>query len=203
MILRVVMIGLALAAIALPAGAQAAGSNVVIEANFSGTAGESGATHHRAVNTVDAATGAPADWAADWVTGAGTPITPQLKGPYGTTLRVIGIVPACGGGADGGTAVKIGVSEPNGGPEIGWVAYLHLANVGVAEGQVVYPDTVLGTVADGLPYNENCWTGPHLHVEGFNHAQHSCFYDPPAVAPGTPIGRIGGGDVGAPQSRCP
>jgi len=183
--------------------ADAAGAPVVIEANFNGTLSSHPSTHHKARNTADAATGKPADWAADYQVAAGTPITPQLKGPYGTTLTVIDIVPSCGSGLDGGTAVKIGVREPNGGPEIGWVAYLHLTSVSVTEGQTVYPDTVLGVIGDGFPQNESCWTGPHLHVEGFNHEKYSCFYDPASVAPGTPLGRVGGSDVTTAPAHCP
>lgn len=197
---------LAFAAVLLPLGgerADAAGPNVVIEANFDGSLSSHPSEHHKARNTADAATGKPADWAADYEVAAGTPITPQLKGPYGTTLTVIDIVPSCGGGLNGGTAVKIGVREPNGGPEIGWVAYLHLSDVSVSEGQTVYPDTVLGVIGDGFPVNDLCWTGPHLHVEGFNHKQYSCFYDHASVAPGSPLGRVGGSDVTTAPTRCP
>lgn len=183
--------------------ADAAGPNVVIEANFNGTLSSHPSTHHRARNTADAATGRPADWAADYAVAPGTPITPQLNGPAGTTLTVIDVVPSCGSGLDGGTAVKIGVREPNGGTEIGWVAYLHLSNVSVTKGQTVSPGTVLGVVGDGFPQNASCWTGPHLHVEGFNHEKYSCFYDPTAVAPGTPLGRVGGSDVTSERARCP
>jgi len=35
---------------------------------------------------------------------------------------------------------------------IGWVAYVHHANVGVTVGQVVYADTVLGTIAVRAPH---------------------------------------------------
>jgi hypothetical protein len=158
--------------------------------------------HHTTHNTRNAGTGEPADWAADYEGPASTPVTSQLKGPYGTTLTVIDVVPTCRG-VNGGTAVKVGVREPNGGPEIGWVAYGHLDNVRVAKGQTVYPDTVLGYIGTGYPRNSSCWTGPHLHIEGFNHKQMSCYYDPRSVAPGTPLGRVGGSDVRARRSRCP
>src|SRR4051795_12920486 len=60
---------LAVAAILLALGdehADAAGSPVVIEANFNGTLSSHPSEHHKARNTADAATGKPADWAADY-----------------------------------------------------------------------------------------------------------------------------------------
>ena len=116
---------------------------------------------------------------------------------------MLDIVPACQGGANGGTSVKIGVREPNSGPMIGWVAYVHLANVRVQKGQTVYPDTVLGQVGDGFPVNDACWDGPHVHLAGYNYHQYSCYADPASVAPGDTLGRVGGSDVTAPRTRCP
>lgn len=182
--------------------AEAGGDPVVIEASFPGTLSSHPRDHHRAENMRDAQTGEYADWAADYAVDAGTPVRSRLNGPYGTTLTVLAVVPSCGGGG-GGTAVKVGVRAPNGGPELGWAAYLHLADVAVAEGQTVYPDTVLGVVGDGFVVDEACWTGPHLHVEGFNRDEYSCYYAPSSVGEGTALGRVGGSDVSAAQQPCP
>jgi len=180
--------------------ADASGPAVLVESNFNGSLTSHPADHHRV--TTDPETGQSSDWASDWSVSAGTPITPQLNGPYGTTLKVMDVQPSCSGGADGGTAVRIAVYEPNGGPRIGWVAYLHLADVAVSAGQVVATDTVIGTVGSFTP-NEACWTGPHVHIEGFNDHEYSCYYAPASVAPGNPIGRIGGSDVGSAPAPCP
>jgi hypothetical protein len=181
--------------------AAAAGPAVTIEAPFDTALNSHPRDHHRMVNARDAETGLDADWAEDLAAGAGASVTPRLNGPYGTEYSVIDVFPACRTGAEGGQAVKVEIRAPNGGEVIGWVVYGHLGEVRVSEGQMVYNDTVLGTIGDGFPY---CWTAPHLHLEAYNEAQHACYYEVGAAIPaGTPLGRLGGDNVGAPRSVCP
>jgi len=97
-------------------------------------------------------TNTPADWASDRSVAADTLVTLNGPVPYGTTYSVLRTVPACRGGADDANSIVIVVQAPGGGEMIGWVAYVHHANVGVTVGQVVYADTVLGTIAVRAPH---------------------------------------------------
>lgn len=180
--------------------AHAGGSAVTIEADFAGSLTSHPVGHHTANNFRDDETGLPADWSADYGVAAGTPITPRLNGPAGLTFTVAKVAPSCSNGG-GGSGVQISVSE--GGAEIGRVAYLHLSNVGVNVGDVVDSSTVLGTVGGDFAYDENCWTGPHLHLEGFNRSDYSCYVAPQSTEPGTVLGRIGGSDVQGRETACP
>lgn len=184
--------------------AGASGPAVTIEASFAGGLTSHPSNHHLVVNNRDDS-GELADWAEDWSLPAGAEVRPQLNGPYGTELYVLDIVEACRGGG-GGASVKVGVRAPNGGGDIAWVAYVHLGEVRVQKGQPVYKDTVIGLIGDGFPYNENCWTGPHLHLEGYNEHEFSCYVDYAVghrVQPGAPLGRVGGSDVAGPKQACP
>lgn len=190
-----------LAPLVVASPASAGGSEVVIEASFSGNLTSHPDGHHTAVNFNDAATGNPADWSLDYGTSAGTPVTPRLAGPAGMSLEVVDVAASCKNGG-GGSGVKVAVREADG-TTIGTVSYLHLDDIAVAEGQAIATDTVLGVVGGDFAVDSACWTGPHLHIEGYNATDYSCYYAPSTVEPGAAIGRIGGSDVGARVSACP
>ncbi|TDT30841.1 peptidase M23-like protein [Naumannella halotolerans] len=156
--------------------------------------------HHTASNFTDPETSYSADGAADYGVAAGTPIKPRLNGPSNLELKVSKVAPSCSGGG-GGTGVQVEVSE--GSEVIGFVSYLHLSDVDVEVGDVVDSDTVLGEIGTGYTQDENCWTGPHLHLEGFNRADYSCWATPSSVSAGSTLGRIGGSDVGQAGTACP
>lgn len=180
--------------------AHAGGSAVTIEADYDATLTSHPDGHHTAVNFRDAETGYPGDWSADYGVAAGTPVRPRLSGPDGLTLTVVKVAPSCSNGG-GGDGVQVSVRE--GGTEIGRVAYLHLQDVRVAEGDTIDTDTVLGVVGGDIAHDESCWTGPHLHLEGFNRSDYSCYLAPATASPGTPLGRIGGSDVQQRETACP
>ncbi|MDT9593606.1 M23 family metallopeptidase [Nocardioides zeae] len=184
----------------LAPAAHAGGPPVTIEADYDATLTSHPVGHHTANNFRDAETGYPGDWSADYGLAAGTPVRPRLSGPDGLTLTVAKVAPACTNGG-GGQGVQVSVGDASG--EIGRVAYLHLEDVTVAEGDTVSTDTVLGVVGGDIAYDSSCWTGPHLHLEGFNRSDYSCFIAPETAAPGTPLGRIGGSDVQQRETACP
>jgi hypothetical protein len=181
--------------------ASAGGPPVIIESSFSGSMSSHPDGHHTAVNFRDPETGNSADWSADYAAAAGTAVKPRLSGPSGMTLAVADIAPSCSNGG-GGTGVKVSVADSDG-STIGTVSYLHLAEVGVSVGDTVSTDTVLGTIGGDFAVDSACWTGPHLHVEGYNDSDYSCYYAPETVEPGTAIGRIGGSDVTGRVTPCP
>ena len=65
-----------------------------------------------------------------------------------------------------GAAISVTVTLYNAGTPLGQVTYAHLErSTSLAEGQSVPRwGTYLGA-AVGLPKNNDCWTGPHVHLE--------------------------------------
>lgn len=88
---------------------------------------------------------------------------------------------------------------------VGDVFYLHLANAH-PEGDIAN-GTQIGTTALGASDNPNCWTGPHIHVEGINRSgSASCarrINIGTDLGAGSAIGVIGGDWAGANNQACP
>jgi hypothetical protein len=140
------------------------------------------------------------DWAMD-IAGSGD-VYVRLSSSAGVSLRVEQISAACGGGRQGGTAVR--VRAYLNGASVALLVYSHLADVAVGVGQNIGNGTRLGRAATGLPYDETCWTGPHVHFEARNDSGYAC-YTPlgsgAGVGAGTAMGQIGA--VGGTRLRFP
>ena len=118
------------------------------------------------------------------------------------SLYIEAIGTGCSGGRQGGQAVKVRVTA--GGVNLGTIWYLHLANVAVAAGQTHGNGVRLGDTATGLPRDDSCWTGSHVHMEPRNLSGYACYIPLGAgtgVGPGTVIGRMG--SVGGTGIRSP
>jgi Protein of unknown function (DUF2673) len=148
------------------------------------------------------------DWAGDIGTAAGQQVivyvAPQTSG-YIVTTRVDHIGPGCGGGANGARFVNVGIYVNN--VRIGSVSYAHL-NPSVREGQWISRwGSVVGTVAGGLPVNQACWTGPHVHMQSYNVHNWSCFNRGYRI--GSSLARtnfvsfVGGHRVSGSRQACP
>jgi hypothetical protein len=167
-----------------------------------GTWNADAANHHWLANASD-----QGDWAADIKAGAGVPVVvyvaPQNAG-YTVTTRVDQIGAACRAG-NGANFVTVGIYAN--GTRIGSITYAHVRPT-VVVGQFINRwGSSIGTVATGLPYDEACWTGPHVHVQMFNVHNYSCFnrgYSIGfAVHPTNFIGFSGGRRVSADRTPCP
>ncbi|WP_157467389.1 hypothetical protein [Frankia sp. QA3] len=199
MALVVVLVGLLIpgtAAAAVPDPEVWAGSPVA------GSWNTDAATHHWLANAAD-----QGDWATDIAVGAGTPVAvyvaPQ-NGGYDVATRVDQIGAACRAG-DGASFVTVGIYTN--GVRVGSITYGHV-RPGVQAGQWVGRwGAVIGTVADGLPYDANCWTGPHVHLQMFNVHNYSCFnrgYGTNYHVDATNfVGFSGGRRVGGAGQACP
>lgn len=184
--------------------AVAAGASAIVQSPIDGSV-TSAPGEHTPVFEVPEAGGESGDAAMDIGAPEGTSVFPtiQYDGEGGLVLTVADILESCTGGG-GGDAVQVHVATD--GLVVGSVIYAHLAEVAVTEGQTVSSDTQLGKVAGGLPEDENCWTGPHVHLEWVNHGDYGC-YIPRAegdhVALRDPVGQVGG-DFGDGQGIvCP
>jgi hypothetical protein len=167
-----------------------------------GTWNANAANHHWLANAAD-----QGDWATDIAVGAGAPVVAYVapqNGGYGVDTRVDQIGNACRSG-DGASFVTVGIYV-NGG-RIGSITYAHVRpTVGVGQWISRWGSTI-GTVAGGLPRNDACWTGPHVHVQMFNVHNYSCFnrgYGIGSVVhPTNFIGFAGGRRVGGSGQACP
>lgn len=149
-------------------------------------------------------------WGGDWAEdigsygGAASPVRTWFGDPSGSlTLSVVSVTNACST-SNGGLAVKIAASVD--GQPIGTVLYAHLANVSVSAGQTIGMGQQIGTVAVGLPVNERCWTGPHVHLEPWNKSKYSCYQDlatGSGIAEGAKVGILGGEYASGPRQKCP
>ena len=182
--------------------ASAAGNPADVQSPVSGTVTSAPGEHHRVF--WDPIAQAYGDVAMDVGAPPGTSVHPRVGYGGSLTMTVSDVFPACSAPADGGTAVRVDITTD--GTTVGSVTYAHLANVGVSPGQSVGTDTELGVVAGSLPYNQACWTGPHVHVEWVNHRDWGC-YVPRSV--GSPVseaemvGRVGGDFGEGPNAVCP
>ena len=183
--------------------AVAAGSPAVVQSPLDGTVTSAAGEHHTVF--YDPAAGAVGDVAMDVGAGEGTAVFPRIgyDGEGGLTLEIAEVLESCSSG-DGGQAVRVNVTTD--GFTVGSVTYAHLAAVSVAAGDQVGSDTALGEVAGGLPVDEACWTGPHVHVEWVNHADYACYIPRETgtgLAAGDSVGQVGG-DFGDGQGIvCP
>lgn len=144
------------------------------------------------------------DWAEDIGTygGAGSPVYVRFANPTGNlSLSVSNVRQACQSGG-GGLAVDVAVTID--GTLVGHVTYAHLANLQVTSGGIGN-GAQLGNAATGLPYNENCWTGPHVHFEPYNQHHYSCYQNlatGTGVGGGTRIGVLGGNVASGIRTPC-
>jgi len=194
-----VMLGIAVA----PASASSVVDREVwIGSPVTGTWNANASSHHWLGNATD-----QGDWATDIKVGAGTQVkvylAPQTSG-YTVTAKVTQIANGCVSG-NGAKMVAVGVYVN--GTKIGSVKYAHV-NPSVSVGQAVNRwGGVIGTVAGGLPYNANCWTGPHNHVEGFNVHNFSCYNRGFGIGSHVNVtnfvGFIGGKRVSGARQACP
>jgi hypothetical protein len=116
------------------------------------------------------------------------------------SLTIERVRQACRSG-EGGLAVDVGVSID--GTRVGRVTYAHLTNL-VATSGSIGNHSRLGTLATGLPRNENCWTGPHVHIEPYNQSKYSCYDNLPSgtgVNGGTRVGVLGA-TAGGTRAPC-
>lgn len=159
--------------------------------------------HHWMLNARDRG-----DWATDITAPAGAPVrlyvAPQRRG-YRVTTRVDQIGQTCAYGRRGAKFVAVGIYAN--GRRIGSVKYGHL-RPSVRVGQWVKRwGTKLGTVRGGLPKNEKCWTGPHVHAEMFNTRNYSCFNRGYRIGSRLRrtnfVGFVGGRRVGGYRQPCP
>jgi hypothetical protein len=56
---------------------------------------------------------------------------------------------------------------------VGYVIYAHLNQPRWTNGTILYPGDSVGTVASGLPVDNNCWTAPHVHVEAYDYSHYA------------------------------
>lgn len=160
-------------------------------------------THHFMTNARDYG-----DWATDIKVGAGVQVVlyaaPQ-NGGYNVTTKVEQVGPACSSGRDGASMVAVGVYAN--GVKVGSIKYGHV-RPSVSEGQWINRwGTSIGTVATGMTPNDLCWTGPHVHLEGFNVHNYSCFNRGYGIGswldPSNFVGFVGGARVGGYRQPCP
>lgn len=131
-------------------------------------------------------------------------VAPQTSG-YTVTTRVDYIGPGCGGGANGASFVNVGIYVN--GSRIGSVSYAHI-NPSVHPGQWISRwGSVVGLVAGNLPYNVNCWSGSHVHMQSYNVHNYSCFnggYHSGSVLSRTNfVSFVGRRRVSGPRQACP
>jgi hypothetical protein len=132
------------------------------------------AVHHFLANAAD-----QGDWALD-IGGPGVGgqdvlvyIAPDNGAPNVTT-RVDQIGAGCTNGANGASFVTVGIYQGDG-QRIGSITYGHIRpTVGVGASVNRWGGKV-GTVATGLPINQACWTGPHVHVQMFSVKNYACY----------------------------
>ncbi len=135
------------------------------------------------------------------VAGSGD-VFARLSSSASVALRVERISAACAEGRQGGAVVRLRAYF-NGAPAA-LLVYSHLADVGVSVGQTLGNGARLGRAATGLPRDERCWTGAHVHFEARNDSSFACYMPLPTgarVSADTAIGRIG--TVGATGVRQP
>lgn len=118
------------------------------------------------------------DWAMDEKAAAGQQamvyVAPQ-DGQSSITTKIDSVRPACASHVinDGGYVVVVGVY--NGSARVGYIAYAHL-NPSVSVGQTVDRwGGVIGTVGSYRNDPVGCWSGSHVHIEGYNTKNFSCF----------------------------
>lgn len=122
------------------------------------------------------------------------------------TAKVESVREACQSGK-GAKAVRIGIYH--GSAKIGQLIYAHVVpDAKVKAGASISRwGGAIGTVADGLPKNDTCWTNPHVHFEAYNVAGYSCYnkgYGPDASISSTNfLGFLGGSRAKAPRTACP
>jgi hypothetical protein len=143
------------------------------------------------------------DWAMDIGAGAGSAVHVRFAKPTGNlALNITRIGESCSSGRRGGQMVTVEAHVD--GVLLGRTNYLHLANArGV--GPLNNGDQI-GVVAGNLPYNELCWTGPHVHLEPRNASKYSCHAGVgvgAVVNGGTVLGVFGGEWATGVNSRCP
>jgi hypothetical protein len=160
-------------------------------------------THHWLGNARD-----QGNWAADISAPAGANvvvyIAPQNSG-YTVTTRVDQIGAGCVAPHSGASFVTIGIYVN--GARIGSITYGHL-NPTVHVGQAISRwGSVVGHVAGGLPYDQACWTGPHVHLQMFNTHNYSCFnrgyHIGSILKPTNFVGFAGGHRVSGSRRACP
>jgi hypothetical protein len=206
-----VVIGAAASILAstLTAAAPAASASTIVDREVwvgspvNGTWTSDAYTHHYLALDPDVG-----DWAGDIGTGAGQQVfvyvAPQTSG-YTVTTRVDYIGPGCGGGANGASFVNVGIYVN--GSRIGSVSYAHI-NPSVHVGQWISRwGSVVGLVAGNLPYNVNCWTGSHVHMQSYNVHNYSCFnggyHIGSALSRTNFVSFVGGRRVSGPRQACP
>lgn len=145
------------------------------------------------------------DWSMDLATGAGTPVRVRLSHASGSlSLTVRSVRSACAAGiAYGGRLVEVGVTV--GGAYLGWILYSHL-NPSVSVGQSLSVGQQIGTLWNGNPPNENCWTGPHVHVELRNERHYACLVPRgtgSSISDNTALGVLGGQWRDSRNQSCP
>ncbi|RKN37668.1 M23 family metallopeptidase [Streptomyces hoynatensis] len=118
---------------------------------------------------VSAAYGTPGSWAAGHHTGV------DFAAPAGTPVHAAGpgVVEQAGPAGDYGKAVLLRMEDGT------YTLYAHLSRIGVAEGEGVTADTVLGDSG-----NTGNSTGPHLHFEVRSHPGYGSDLDPEAYLTG-------------------
>jgi len=147
------------------------------------------------------------DWSADMPQSAGTKIHLYLAPDVtARTVRakVEAVTNACTSG-DGGKVVTIGVYF--GDRKIGWVKYAHVVPSVEAGTEVAPWGSNLGSVFGADADQENCWYGPHVHMEFDNTNNYSCYSKGwsagQKVSASAFVGFLGGSRVKSQPAPCP
>ena len=115
------------------------------------------------------------DWAVDLPKPAATKVhlyvAPRVQSSVVTT-KVESVSQACTTG-DGGKVITIGVYVED--TKVGWIKYAHVIPAVEAGAEVVPWGTELGSVFEAGSHQENCWYGPHVHMEVDNTTHYSCY----------------------------
>lgn len=144
------------------------------------------------------------DWSEDIAGSGAANVYARFANPTGAlALKVEAITQSCSTN-QGGVTVRLAVSVD--GVRLGTVRLLHLAGLTKGVGHGVAPGERLGTQATGLPYNENCWTGPHVHLEPRNDSSYACYVPVGSLQSlngGSAVGVLGGAYANGVRGSCP
>jgi hypothetical protein len=89
------------------------------------------------------------------------------------TAKVERVSEACANGNQGGKVVRVGVYVN--GKSIGTIAYSHVVTSLKKDDKIDRWGGKIGTLFSTTVKNDQCWTGPHLHLEVSSKKGYSCY----------------------------